>query len=174
MLATTNTYTGDTLISGGTLQLTSAQALQKSTLDTSGSGSLNFSGLTAATLGGLKGSGNLRLTNTANAAVALTVGNNNTNTTYAGSLSGSGSVNKIGAGALTLAGSNIYSGGTEVDNGTLVAANGGAAPPRAAETSHSTAGRWPAARAADRSQAASGSAPWLRKSPPAASTRSVH
>ncbi len=123
-LASSNTYTGDTLISGGTLQLTNAKALQKSTLDTSGSGSLNFSSLTAATLGGLKGSGNLSLTNTAAAAVALTVGNNNANTTYTGSLSGSGSVDKIGAGALTLAASNIYSGGTEVDNGTLIASNG--------------------------------------------------
>ena len=124
VLAATNTYTGDTLISGGTLQLTNAKALQNSTLDTSGSGSLNFDSLTAATLGGLKGSHNLSLTNTATAAVALTVGNNNANTTYTGSLSGSGSVDKIGAGALTLAASNIYSGGTEIDNGTLVASNG--------------------------------------------------
>ena len=68
VLATTNTFSGDTLISGGTLRLTNAQALQNSTVDTSGSGSLNFSGLTAATLGGLKGSGNLSLTNTAHAA----------------------------------------------------------------------------------------------------------
>ena len=35
------------------------------------------------------------------------------------------SLTKTDAGALILAGSNIYSGGTEVDNGTLVAANGG-------------------------------------------------
>ncbi len=124
VLAATNTYTGDTLISGGTLQLTNAKALQDSTLNTSGTGSLNFDSLTAATLGGLKGSHNLSLTNTATAAVALTVGNNNANTTYTGSLSGSGSVNKIGAGALTLAASNIYSGGTEIDNGTLIASNG--------------------------------------------------
>ena len=46
VLATTNTFSGDTLISGGTLRLTNAQALQNSTVDTSGSGSLNFSGLT--------------------------------------------------------------------------------------------------------------------------------
>ena len=124
VLTTANTYAGDTLISGGSLQLTNAQALQQSTLDTSGSGSLNFNNLTAATLGGLKGPGNLSLANTAGAAVALTVGNNGVNTTYSGTLSGSGSLTKVGAGALILAGSNLYSGGTEVDNGTLVAANG--------------------------------------------------
>ena len=46
-----------------------------------------------------------------------------TNNLYLG-YSGSGSVNKTGAGALTLAASNIYSGGTEVDDGTLIASNG--------------------------------------------------
>ena len=54
----------------------------------------------------------------------LTVGTDNTDTTYTGTLSGSGGLTKTGAGALTLAASNIYSGVTEVDDGTLVAANG--------------------------------------------------
>ena len=124
VLTTANTYTGDTLISGGAMQLTNARALQQSTLDSSGSGSLSFGGLTAATLGGLKGSGNLSLTNTAGAAVALTAGNNGANTTYSGTLLGSGGLTKVGAGRMILAGSNLYSGGTEVDGGTLVAANG--------------------------------------------------
>ena len=53
----------------------------------------------------------------------LTFANPNAQT-YTGAISGSGSVTKTGAGALALAGSNIYSGGTEVDNGTLVASNG--------------------------------------------------
>ncbi len=44
--------------------------------------------------------------------------------TFSSPISGSGSLTKTDAGALILAGSNIYSGGTEVDNGTLVAANG--------------------------------------------------
>ena len=70
ILGGTNTYTGDTLINGGTLQLTNADAIQDSTLNTSGSGSLGFNGLVAATFGGLKGSGNLSLANTAGAAVA--------------------------------------------------------------------------------------------------------
>ena len=43
---------------------------------------------------------------------------------FTGTISGSGGLTKAGAGVLILAGSNLYSGGTEVDNGTLVAANG--------------------------------------------------
>jgi fibronectin-binding autotransporter adhesin len=42
---------------------------------------------------------------------------------YAGTISGTGSVTKEAAGKLTLAGSNSYSGGTTVSAGTLVASN---------------------------------------------------
>ena len=44
--------------------------------------------------------------------------------TYSGTIGGSGSLTKTAAGALILAGSNLFSGGTEIDAGTLVAANG--------------------------------------------------
>ena len=57
LLAATNSYSGKTLISGGTLALGNALALQESTLDTSGSGTFNFGSLSTATLGGLTGSG---------------------------------------------------------------------------------------------------------------------
>ena len=53
----------------------------------------------------------------------LTFANPNAET-YSGTISGSGSLTKTAAGALILAGSNLYSGGTEIDAGTLVAANG--------------------------------------------------
>ena len=39
--------------------------------------------------------------------------------TYAGVISGSGSVAQIGGGTLTLTGSNTYSGGTDIEGGTL-------------------------------------------------------
>ena len=55
-LATANTFTGNTLISGGMLVLGDSLALQYSTLDTSGSGVISF-GTYAATFGGLTGSG---------------------------------------------------------------------------------------------------------------------
>ena len=67
---------------------------------------------------------NLATTDASPLPVALTTGGNNANTTYSGTLSGSGGLTKVGAGVLILAGSNLYSGGTEVENGTLVAANG--------------------------------------------------
>ncbi len=120
ILAAPNTYSGNTLISGGTLALGSPLALQNSTLDTSGGGTVSFGTLTAATLGGLTGPGTLTLANASSSAVALSVGNNGTSTTYAGTLQGSGSLNKIGSGTLNLAGSNTYTGATTVSQGKLL------------------------------------------------------
>ena len=124
-LATTNAFSGNTLISGGTLALASPLALQQSTLDTSGSGVLSFESLTAATLGGLTGPGTLGLGNASSSAVALSVGNNNANTTFSGMLQGAGSLTKVGTGGLLLSGSNSYTGGTAVNAGTLQVGNGG-------------------------------------------------
>ena len=50
ILGAANTYSGNTLISSGTLQLAHPLALQNTTLDTSGNGCLSFGGETAATL----------------------------------------------------------------------------------------------------------------------------
>jgi autotransporter-associated beta strand protein len=75
--------------------------------------------LTACTLGGLSGSYALGLTNATGAALSLSVGNNNSDTTFSGALSGSGSLKKIGSGKLTLAGVNSYTGATTVEAGTL-------------------------------------------------------
>ena len=115
-----NTFSGRTLIGGGTLALANGLALQNSTLDTSGTGMLSFTNLTSGTLGGLQGSGNLALGNTASAGVTLSVGANNANTTFAGALTGSGgSLGKIGAGMLTLTGASSFGGGATVNVGTL-------------------------------------------------------
>ena len=46
--------------------------------------------------------------------------NRSDNLTYAGNISGSGSITKYGAGALTLSGSNSFAGGTFINSGTLV------------------------------------------------------
>jgi fibronectin-binding autotransporter adhesin len=118
-LAAVNTYYGKTLVNGGTLLLGNAMALAQSTLDTSGSGTLSFGSLTVATLGQLSGSGLLGLSNSASAAVALSVGNNNTSTTYSGGLQGAGSLAKFGTGTLTLTGSNSYRNGTTINAGAL-------------------------------------------------------
>jgi fibronectin-binding autotransporter adhesin len=128
VLAASNTYGGNTLISSGTLALANPLALQNSTLDTSGSGTLTFGALTAATFGGLTSGGNIVLNNANNAALALAIGNNNANTTYSGALSGGGSLTKVGNGALTLGGVNTYAGITTVSAGALDAATTAALP----------------------------------------------
>ena len=126
LLANSNTYTGGTAITGGTLALGNPLALQNSTLDTSGSGTLSFGSITAATLGGLTGPGTLALSNTASAAVTLSVGNDNASTTFSGMLTGPGGLTKVGGGTLWLSSSNSFSGTTTVNGGALVVANTGA------------------------------------------------
>jgi autotransporter-associated beta strand protein len=117
-LSAANTFSGDTELAGGTLALSSSTALQNSPLNLASGdpGVLNFGTLTSATIGGLKGSRNLGLTNSSGAAVALTVGNGNTNTcVYSGSLTGGGSVTKASAGTLILSGTNTFTGALNVD-----------------------------------------------------------
>jgi autotransporter-associated beta strand protein len=87
---------------------------------------LSFGSLTSATLGGLTGPGTLSLANASSSAVALSVGNNNASTTFAGALNGPGSLTKVGSGALLLSGSNTYSGGTTVSAGTMQLGDGSA------------------------------------------------
>jgi autotransporter-associated beta strand protein len=129
-LSGANTFTGDTRVAGGTLELDHAQALQNSTLNMQAgdSGTVSFGPpLSAATLGGLKGSRGLVLENSSSTpgAVALSVGNNNADTAYSGVLSGAGSLAKIGAGTLALAGVSTYTGATMVSAGTLAVTGDG-------------------------------------------------
>ena len=87
-LSGVNSYCGPTTITGGTLVLGNASAMQDSMLNyNSSGGTLSFGTLTAATFGGFEGNQNLPLTNNSAAAVALTVGGV-TATTYSGVLSG--------------------------------------------------------------------------------------
>ena len=112
-----NVAASATTLSGGTLRLAHALALQGSALNSNG-GSLAFQGITSATLGGLSGAQNVSLTNAASAAVALTI-TTGAPVTYAGALTGAGSLIKAGAGMFTLAGHNTYAGTTTVSGGTL-------------------------------------------------------
>ncbi len=117
-----NTFSGTTSITSGSLVLLNSLALQNSTLNyPTGAGTLSFNVLTAATLGGLSGDLNLGLVNvdTVPVPVALTVGGNNSSTTYNGILSGGGSLTKLGTGTLTLGGANNYTGATTVGAGIL-------------------------------------------------------
>lgn len=124
-LTAANTYGGTTTVSGGTLRLANSLALQGTTL--SGPGVIFDSsvGSNVFTFGGLAGSGTLSLLNNAGspAPIALSVGNNNANTTYSGVLSGAGgSLTKIGTGITTLSNiNNSFTGNVFINGGTLTA-----------------------------------------------------
>ena len=124
-----NTNTGATFIGGGgTLVLKNQLALQNSVLSINNSG-LVFDSSVAAnafTFGGLSASYagpgyDVALQNNAGSPVpiALTVGGNNGSGNYFGTLSGAGSLIKVGTGTQTLSGINTYTGGTIVTAGTL-------------------------------------------------------
>lgn len=54
----------------------------------------------------------------------IIIGDKNTNSTYSGVITtGSGRLTKRGTGQLTLSGNNLYTGGTDVNTGVLIAAN---------------------------------------------------
>ena len=122
-LTASNTYGGDTTISGGSITIGDANALQNSTLDyNSYGGTFSFGTLGSAVLGGFKGNQGLSLTNAGSAGVQLQVGGNGQSTSYSGALSGAGSLTKAGSGTLTLAGSNTFNGSVSFSGGLIKAA----------------------------------------------------
>jgi autotransporter-associated beta strand protein len=109
-LSAANTYSNLTIINSGQLVLANVSAAQNSTVSNNVANGLGFdSSITATTIGGLAGNGDITLNNVASAVVTLTAGGNNTTTTYGGSLGGSGSLSKTGTNTLTLSGSSILS-----------------------------------------------------------------
>ena len=133
LTAANSAFIGDTTLTLGTLNIRDTNALQNSVLKMNG-GAVSFGNagvLSPVALGGLSGSGNINLNDTATSptAVALTIGNSNAsyagntlNPTYSGVLSntiGSASLTKVGSNTQTLAGANSYTGATIITGGTL-------------------------------------------------------
>ncbi len=120
-LSGSNTFSGGAIISAGTLRLSGGSALSDTgavvLADVSGA-TLDLAG-SSETIGSLSGGGSNGGNVTLGSGGALSVGSSNTSTTFAGVISGSGSLTKTGSGSLTLTGSNSYSGGTTVSAGTL-------------------------------------------------------
>ena len=85
-LSATNGYLGPTTVLGGTLAVANSGALLGSTLIAPTSGSIVFNPVAshAYSLGGLGGSGNIALQDSAGTAIALSVGGNNADSTYSG------------------------------------------------------------------------------------------
>ena len=107
----TNTNTGGLNVTGGTVSVGSDSNLGSTTAPvTLNGGTLQFSADA-----------------TTNAARPITLGTNGgtidtqaNNDTIAGTIGGSGGLNKVGSGTLTLNGPNTYTGGTTVGAGTLI------------------------------------------------------
>ncbi len=126
ILASSNSYSGTTEVSQGTLEVTNAAALQNSSVVVDAGTALQFnlpggSGGTIS-MGGLSGSSSLALSDSNGLPVTLAVGSNNADTTYSGSLTGGGSLVKLGTGSLDLSGSSLWTGGLTLDPG-IVAIN---------------------------------------------------
>ncbi len=113
-----NLYAGDTTDTLGTIKLGNVNALQGSTLNMDG-GAVAFTvaGTNTYNLGGLKGSSGIAL-----GGNSLSVGANDSTTSYSGQITGAGSLTKTGGGALTLSNStgNGYTSGTTVVAGRPV------------------------------------------------------
>ena len=125
ILGATNTFNGVTSLSNGVLQVASTLALPNSTLEYDAGTLLFDQSITSTTFGGLNGTNaiGIGLTNLSGAALTLTVGNNNSSTTYGGILSGIGSLVKVGTGTQVIgtgtSGGADYTGLTKVNSGTL-------------------------------------------------------
>jgi fibronectin-binding autotransporter adhesin len=114
-----NTYSGATTVSSGTLQAGSATAI-------SANSAFNVMGLSVLDLNGFDVSIG-SLAGVAGATVSLgahtlTAGGNNASTTYAGLITGTGGLTKVGSGTLTLSGTSTYTGPTNINAGVLVGA----------------------------------------------------
>jgi len=107
-----NTYTGGTTVAAGTLKLgaTGSAPIGSLTVETNGTFDLNNF---AQTVTDLSGSGAITL-----GSAALTAGSTG-DSTFSGIISGNGGLTKQGTATLTLSGANTYSGGTNVNAGTL-------------------------------------------------------
>ena len=111
-LSGANTYTGTTTVNTGTLQLGAANALTTGALTVGIDGTFDLNSF-AQTVTDLSGSGAITL-----GSAALTAGSTG-DSTFSGIISGNGGLTKQGTATLTLSGANTYSGGTNVNAGTL-------------------------------------------------------
>jgi autotransporter-associated beta strand protein len=130
-LGSTNgtSYSGDTTINAGTVVL-DGWPIGGSTMVVNVNGGLKFAEPIVLTqdfrLAGLAGSGNISLTDAVGRPAIITVGSNNADTTYSGTISGistrpylpNSQLIKVGAGTLTLSGSGSVA-TLYVESGTL-------------------------------------------------------
>ncbi|GAU85522.1 chaperone protein DnaJ [Bosea sp. BIWAKO-01] len=115
-----NTYRGGTTVSAGTLALGGHGRLLGDGAVTVVAGATFDVGGYAQGVGALSGAGTVQL----GSGGALTVGNADASSTFAGSIIGGGSLTKAGTGTFTLTGANSFTGGTTISGGTLQIGDG--------------------------------------------------
>jgi autotransporter-associated beta strand protein len=129
-LAGSNTYTGTTTVSSGTLTIANNLALQNSILELTGPGVVTFS-TTAPTLGALSGAVDLATKFGAGFSSITALSLNpeaGFTATYSGIISNGAAgmtLTKEGSGTQVLSGANTYTGATTINGGTLQIGNGG-------------------------------------------------
>ncbi|HEX5686611.1 MAG TPA: autotransporter-associated beta strand repeat-containing protein, partial [Ideonella sp.] len=120
-LSGSNTYSGAITVSAGGLTVSGGSAIGDTAALVLGAGTTLTLAGGNETIGSLSGSGNVVL------GYRLTLGGDNTSTTFSGVISSSGSsgISKTGSGTFTLSGANTYTGSTSVSAGTLAIGGGG-------------------------------------------------
>jgi autotransporter-associated beta strand protein len=117
-----SSYSGATTVAEGVLQAGIAQGFSNASAHTVSAGAILRLNNFDATIGSLAGAGTVENGGTANART-LTVGGDNTSTTFSGTLQNGGAfglgLTKTGNGALTLSGTNTHTGNLAVTGGVL-------------------------------------------------------
>ncbi|MGN7919686.1 autotransporter-associated beta strand repeat-containing protein, partial [Lysobacter sp. 22409] len=115
LLTGANTYTGTTIVDNGVLRAGTATAFGASAAAQVNGGTLDLNGFdrTFDTLSGTGGTVEL------DSALLTLNGATGVTSTYAGSITGSGGLTKLGASTQTLTGASTYTGATTVGGGTL-------------------------------------------------------
>jgi autotransporter-associated beta strand protein len=109
------TYAGATNVSAGALRAGATNIFSSNSAYTVGSATLDLNNF-SQTIGSLAGGAGALVTL---GSAVLATGANGTNTTYQGAITGTGGLTKAGAGTFTLAGTENYSGPTNVIDGGL-------------------------------------------------------
>jgi autotransporter-associated beta strand protein len=112
ILSGSNTYTGSTTVSAGTLKVSGGNAIPDSSPVNLLGGSLDLGG-SNETIGSLSGSGNVSLgSGTLRTFASPYPG-------FSGIISGSGGLEKLGPGTLFLTGANTFAGALRISEGTV-------------------------------------------------------
>jgi fibronectin-binding autotransporter adhesin len=140
ILSGTNTYSGATIVNGGTLTAGSISAFGGATglsaVTVNGSGALALNTF-SNTVGSIASASTTSAINLGAGAAILTAGGNNSSTTFAGVISGTGTagLTKAGTGTLILTNADTYSGATTINSGGTLQLGSGAVNGTIASTS---------------------------------------